>query len=255
MKLRTIIFILVIAVIGLSIAGVISLPSIWNSIVGETEPPETVTLERVVDASEFTNLKIDWAAGSIRLVTGNTDKITIQETKNVGNTHDMVTEYNGKNLTIRYASGISANMANLSAKDLTIIVPQDWVCQKLEITGAALDTTASGLNAQVVKLSGAATKLQYTGTIQELECDGAAAQISLNCDNAPQEVDINGAACKLSLMLPASTGFTVSTEGVAVDFNSDAACTFSNNTYTHGDGSCKVKISGLGCTVSVNHNK
>lgn len=254
MKLRTVIFIIIVAVIGLSVAGVISIKSLFGSVLGETDTGEDVTLERTVSANEFTKLEIDWAAGSVKITTADTDKITIQETKKSGNTHAMVTEYDGDTLAIRYADGISANMANLSAKDLTITVPQNWTCQDLEINGAALEINVSGLNAKSVELNGAATKLNYSGSVHELECDGAAAQVKLNCASAPDSVSIDGAACKLELTLPADSGFSVETEGVAVDFNSDASCTFSDNTYTYGDGSCKVRIAGLGCSVTVNHS-
>ena len=177
MKLRTIILIIVVAVIVLSVTGVISLHAMFDSMFGKVDTGEDTTLERTVNADEFSNLVIEWAAGSIKIITADTDKITIQETKKSGNTHAMVTEYDGDTMTIRYASGISANMANLSAKHLTITVPQNWNCEELEINGAALDVNVSGLTAGSVELSGAATKLNYTGSFDELESDGAAAQL------------------------------------------------------------------------------
>lgn len=254
MKLRAIILIIVVAVIVLSVTGVISLHAMFDSMFGKVDTGEDTTLERTVNADEFSNLVIEWAAGSIKIITADTNKITIQETKKSGNTHAMVTEYDGDTMTIRYASGISANMANLSAKHLTITVPQNWNCEELEINGAALDVNVSGLTAGSVELSGAATKLNYTGSFDELECDGAAAQLKLDSSVAPSQVSINGAACKLDLIIPADTGFAVKTEGMAVDFNSNSTCSFSDNTYTYGDGHCKVHISGLGCKVSINVN-
>lgn len=253
MKLRTIIFIIIIAVIVLSIAGVISIKSIFDSIANKMDSGEEVTLKRTVSAAEFSNLNIDWAAGTIKIITADTDDIVIEETKKSGNTHAMVTEYDGDTLTIQYASGISANMANLSSKNLTITVPEAWNCEELNINGAALNITVSGLSAQSVTLNGAATKLNYSGSFDELECDGAAAQLDLSSTIAPSQVSINGAACKLSLIIPAETGFAVKTEGVAVDFNSNTTCNFNDNTYTYGDGSCEIDISGLGCSVTVNH--
>lgn len=251
MKLRTLIFLIIVAVIILSVTGVISLSSLF----GGEDSGETVTMERSFDADEFFKLEIEWAAGSVKIVPTESDEITVQETKKSGNTQEMVTAYTGSKLTIRYAEGVNVNMANLSGKDLLIKVPQNWSCDSLKINGAALDIDVTDLKSGSVELSGAAAKLNYSGSVDQLKCDGAAAEVTLHSTKAPDSVSINGAACKLDLTLPAGTGFAVKTDGVAVDFNSSASCSFSDDTYTYGDGSCEVKVSGLGCSVKVNHDK
>ena len=254
MKLRTLIFIIIIAIVVLSVTGVISIQAILDSIADKTDTGTDETLKRTVSAAEFSNLNIEWAAGTIKIITADTDDIIIEETKKSGNTHAMVTEYDGDTMTIRYASGVSANMANLSAKHLTVTVPEKWICEELTINGAALEISVSDLIAQSVELNGAATKLNFSGSFDELECGGAATELKLNSTVAPSHVSVDGAACKLDLTIPAETGFAVKTEGVAVDFKSNSTCSFTDNTYTYGDGGCEIEIAGLGCSVTVNHD-
>lgn len=252
MKLRTIIFIIILAVIVLAVAGIWTGKSYLGSLFGNKEPGELITAENKANPEDFSKLDIEWAAGSVKIETADTTQITVKETRDSNNPHALVTEFDGDTLKIRYAESLSVNLGALSSKDLTITVPKDWVCQDLEIDGAALNISISGLNTRSMELKGAAAKLTYTGIISELECDGAASQINLNCTEAPKYIDINGAACKLTMTLPKGSGFAVETDGVALDFESNCTTSFNDGTYTYGDGSCKVKIAGLGCSVTVN---
>ena len=212
---------------------------------------EKTTAEHSADAAEFSNLEIDWAAGTIKIVTADTDQITVKEVKDTNNRFSMVTEYDDDTLKVSYGEHVSINLGSLSGKDLIITVPLNWACGELTINGAALDIEISNLNVGTIDLDGAATELAFRGSLKELECDGAAAELKLNCSNAPDRISIDGAACELDLTLPANSGFQVEADGLAIEFDSDLAYSFQNGAYIYGNGQCKVRVYGLGCMVSI----
>lgn len=233
---------------GIFVGEFISVRSSWSP------SGEYATIERSVSADEFSKLEIEWAAGSVKIMTADTDQITVKETKDSDNPYAIVTEYDDDTLTIRYASNISVNFGNLSGKDLTITVPKSWNCEELSIDGAALDIDISGLTVGSMDLDGAAAELDFSGKLGELECDGAAMELTLHCANSPDRISMDGAACKLDLTLPANCGFVVDTDGLAIDFKTDCAYTVNNGAYTSGNGHCKIRMSGLGCQVSIDQN-
>ena len=248
---RIVIYTLVFLILlGLLLAGILVGKFISGISSGSTSGNLT-TIERTVDASEFSKLEIEWAAGSIKIITADTDKVTIKETKDANNPYVMVNEFDDDTLKIRYANGASIHFGSLSGKDLTITVPQSWSCEELSIDGAALKIDITDLNVDTIELDGAATQLRFSGSLRELECDGAAAELELTCSNAPERISVDGAACKLNLMLPSNCGFAVCTDGLAINFASNSAYTVNNGVYTCGDGYCQVRISGLGCSVTV----
>lgn len=211
--------------------------------------------ERSVSAEEYSKLDIEWAAGSINIKVGGSDKIIVKETKDSNNPYAMVTEHSDDTLTIRYGNGISVNFGNLSSKDLTIIVPQNWHCVELSINGAALEIDISGLTVDNIDLDGAATELKFTGSLGELECDGAATELTLNCTNNPDNISIDGAACQLDLTLPAGCGYRVDADGLAIDFKSNCDYRTHDDAYVYGNSTCHIDVSGLGCKIKVDEAK
>lgn len=213
---------------------------------------ETTTIEREVDSSEFRNLEIDWVAGSVKVMTGISDRIIIRETKDVNNPYTMSTEFDGNTLKISYASKIRFHLGSMSGKDLLIIVPRSWSCQSLEINGAALEINIDNVSIGSIELNGAATEFTFSGELSELDCNGAAAELNVACTNNLSRVNIDGAACSLDLTLPEICGFDVEIDGLAVDFHSDLDYNKDENQYTYGNEHCKIDVSGLGCQITIN---
>lgn len=217
---------------------------------------ETATIERRIDATEFSKLEIEWAAGSVKIVTGLiTNEIVVMESKDTNNPYAMVTEFDGNTLKIRYANNVSFHIASLSGKDLTVIVPKNWNCRSLEIDGAALEIDISDMDVDYIELNGASAKLNLDGCFGKLECNGAATKLNLNCTTSPDRISIDGAACQLDLTLPKNCGFAVDADGLAIDFNSNCDYTKNGNTYTYGGEDCEIDVSGLGCKVTVDQEK
>ncbi len=215
---------------------------------------ELTTQDWRVLADEFSNLDIDWTAGSIKIVTAVTDEITITETKDSNNPHAIHIIMEEDGLKVRYSSEPSISIGSYTGKDLVVTVPEDWNCEKLTINGAALNIDISDLAIKSMELDGAATRLNFNGALGRLEYDGAAAELKLNCTNWPENIQIDGTACKMDLSIPSGGGYRVDADGLAIDFDSNCEYRLHDSAYTYGNANCHIDVSGAGCKITVNEN-
>lgn len=214
-----------------------------------------ITSGAKADPADFSNIKIEWTAGSITIVTADTDQIDIEETKDSNNPYSMVTEFIDDTLTIQYSTDdLSINFGSYAGKDLVVTVPEDWDCNKLIINGAALNIDISDLAIKSMELDGAATRLNFNGALGRLEYDGAAADLKLNCTNWPENIQIDGTACKMDLSIPSGGGYRVDADGLAIDFDSNCEYRLHDSAYTYGNANCHIDVSGAGCKITVNEN-
>lgn len=251
MKVSAIIRIIAFSLLFLILLGILLGGLCIGYFLSHTPSGETTTVQRELDAAEFSNLEIDWAAGSVKIMTGDSDTILIKETRDVNNPYTMSTEFDETTLKISYGSRDGFSLSGMSGKDLVIVVPSHWACYNLEIDGAALDIEISNIFVDSLKLDGAALDLSFTGTLWSLEADGAAVSLDVNCSNTPNRIDVDGVGCQLALTLPAYAGFRAKLDGLGVSFRSDFDYTSSGGAYCFGNENCKINVEGLGCQVRV----
>lgn len=206
-----------------------------------------------VPAADIRNLEIDWASGNITILRADTELITFSETVQENRKYQMVYATNGNTLRLSYCKG---NIAigfgrNIPDKDLTIIVPQDWECEALEIDGAELTISIENLIVDTLELDGAACDLNFVGEVRRVDVDGASAELHLECLNRVEQIDIDGASCEVNLILPKNCGFTVDMEGISYGLNTDLPCTNQNGQKVYGDGHCKINVDGISCEVNI----
>lgn len=231
--------------LGIDQFGFTPLPSTENVIKGE---------EISLKAADVNRLELEWAAGTITILAADTDQISFYETGEFSGKYTMTYSLDGGVLSIDYANGsVSIGFGSIPSKDLTIIVPQDWLCKGLELDGAALEVDINGLNVIDFDIDGAANKIQFIGSFQELECDGAACELTLNCQERPNSINLDGASIELDLILPAECGFLVQMSGLSCIFRSDLDYISGNGDYMYGDRNCKVYADGISCAVTINH--
>lgn len=198
-------------------------------------------------------MKIDWVAGDITILRGDTDKILLSETApenckyelevtKVNNT--LAVSYSAENIVVRFG-------VTIPSKSLTITVPQDWDCSELEINGAALDIRLQDLSIGSLELDGASCNLAFTGSINTVDVDGASNNLSLVCTDRVSEINVDGASCDLDLWLADGCGFRLSMDGLSCNFNSDLDYTRSGGDYRYGDAHCKIEVEGLSCDVTI----
>ena len=216
----------------------------------------TVESEVSVDAKDIKNLDIDWACGAVTINVADTDQITFKETAPENSKYIMTYDVNGSTLKLSYSERFSIGFGNnsLPGKDLVITVPKDWVCEELQIDGAALTIGIRHLNVKEINMDGAANNLEFVGSVDTVDVDGASNSILLHCESHPTLIDIDGASCELDLILPKGCGFAVDMEGLSCDFNSDLDYATKNDQHIYGNGHTNVDVDGLSCDVTISES-
>lgn len=208
--------------------------------------------EGSVDAAIVKELSIDWAAGSITILANDTDKITFSEAGDFNSKYDMVYSIEGGKLSIEYAKdSVTVGFGAIPKKDLTITVPRSWQCEELELDAAAVELSIEGLSVGNLELDCAAGEVRFNGSVDTIDCDGAAMELSITCANKPSKINIDGAACELAVKLPAGCGYAAHITSLGGEFNSNVAFTKNDSSYKYGDESCKLFIDGLGSEVNI----
>lgn len=188
-----------------------------------------------VGAELVNNISVDWSAGSITIITADTDEIHIQETGQISEKYVMEYEIDDGTLEIAYADeAVVIGFGSMPEKDLCITVPKNWTCNELE-----LDAAAVGVYIKDV-------------AINEVKCDGAALELDMVLSMCPKEIDIDGAGCEISIDMPSDYGYQVQMQGLGCEFESNVAYTTSAGSYYYGGRDCKVNIDGLGCELTIN---
>lgn len=227
-----------------------------------------------VTANAITDIEIEWAAGSIILQPGDVEAITFSETAVSDNADALVWEQKGSKLKIQYFKDSVVNfnigIGNTLTKDLLITVPQDWVCNSLEIDAASAVLTVTGLTIREVEidtasgpcdfincnitsldLDTASGDIYFTGCLDELDCDAASASFTGVLDNVPSRMDMDSMSGNLDITLPEGAGFTVTMDALSSDFSSDFATTTQNGRHVHGDGSCRINVDAMSGDVII----
>lgn len=208
----------------------------------------TITGEISLPTDNIRNLSIEWAAGDIVITTADVDCITIREESGQEIRFPMAYSIEDETLTLSYSNQILLKSPD---KNLYVTVPEDWYCRELCLDAAAVDITITGLQVGTLELDGAATSLQFTGSAELVDIDGAATDITLNCTNHISSIDIDGASAKLQLTLPYNCGYRLDTDGIAIDFQSERTYQNVNGVYVCGNEHCKITVDGVSCQILI----
>jgi len=289
--IRIVIWSLVIVVLTSVMASVMSGWSL-RSLRYHSESPEATCVPMVLEtmeplyvptedgkntfsASEITELEIEWVAGEILIQPGETDQITIREDGVTDPKYTMYLQQRGDKMKILFceenvnkAWGI--NIQGSISKDLTILVPPDWVCQSLDIVCASATVEINDLTIQEVDFDGASGTcefenctvdeididtasgdIRFIGALNMLDCDAASASVYAALSNVPSRLDMDSMSGDLEIILPADAGFTLSMDGLSTDFSSDFETTVKNGNYVCGDGRCRINLDAFSGDVTI----
>ena len=228
-----------------------------------------------VNADAIRNLDIEWVAGTIT-ISPQEGIYELIATENNGNEkYQMVYAVNGDTLKIRFCEdsikfssiGINSTMS----KDLHIAVPADWNCDELSIDAAASNVTINDLKIKDMEFDGASGQLgfygcnvfnldidtvsgnvEFDGTLENLDFDAASACFYGTIHNCPTQLLMDSLSGKLNLSLPSDCGFTLHKDSLSGSFSSDFEIVIQGDARVHGDGKCKIDISGLAGEVIIN---
>jgi len=240
-----------------------------------TPEPEITGYGVALDAASIREIEIEWAAGSIRIQPKDITEIRIAEKGVNQSEKPMVWKVRDGKLAIQFAEnmkislGTGLNWGDFS-KELIIEVPADWQCNSLEVTAAVASLEVSNLtiremefdgasgtcvfdncNVEKLDLDTASGDVRFTGSLQQLDCDAASADIVLELTNVPRSLDMDTASGDLDVTLPADAGFTVSMDTMSGDFDSDFETTSRNGSHVAGNGRCRIDVDGMSGNVNI----
>jgi len=246
--------------------------------IGDTLPQisEGDTVSTVLDTSDIREIRVDWAAGNITIISDElTTQITVMEPKVVEEKYQMRCFVKDNTLHIEYCQphiGISLDRID-APKDLMIIVPADWQCDELSIDSAAASVTirdlflvdveinaASGVcnfeNCTVMNLDveTASGDVTFSGALNHLDFEAMSANCHLTLGNEPMTIDVESMSGDLTLELPEDTGFVVSLDALSGDFTTDFDTFLQDGKHVHGSGGCRINLSALSGDVTIRKN-
>lgn len=217
-------------------------------------------------------IEIDWAAGSITISPENIGDVQVTETVTSGSPRPMVCRVDKGTLKVMYNDEKKLTGLNLGSKDLTILVPMNWMCTELEINAASAVVnlkdlrmgevevnTASGncnitdCNIDSLEVSAASADVYFTGSLREFECEGVSGNAYLTLDAAPRKISMESVSGSMDLTLPKDCGFTLERESLTAKFNCDVETTQRNGHHIYGDGSCQIELEGLSTSLTIHH--
>lgn len=266
---RIVLFSLIALVLLCVLLAGLGLSSFAKPVSSQIVPVQSTGSEYEFALEEVSGLSISWASGDIDIQPADQDTVTVSEERSGGSS--MVVRHRGSTLEIESGENKwSLGGGKSTQKDLTVRVPRDWLCQRLEVSVASADVsvenmsvtsvvlnTASGDCAftdcavekmQVITASG---DLDFIGTLQRLEWKGASADCNLRLSDAPAAIGMNTASGELNLFLPDNCGFTLDRSSLSGAFQSDFATTTENDKIVCGDGACQITFSSLSGNINI----
>jgi len=243
----------------------------------ETVPAEAGGLTNAISLSpaEIQHMEIEWASGSIVIQPKDIDVIRIAENGLTEKSEPMVWNLRNGKLSIQYskhtehAFGMGL-LRGEHSKDLIIQVPRDWQCASLEIDAAAATLEVNDLTIREMEFDGAsgtcifhnctAEKLDldtasgdvlFKGSLTQLDCDAASANIILELTNVPSRMELDTASGDLDVVLPSHAGFTVNMETLSGKFESDFDTFRRGDSYVTGNGSCRIDVDAMSGNVRI----
>ena len=253
MKRNAIARIIVYSLLALVLTGVLIAGLLSKFVVNvDSSSGIVVNHEACVEAKSGINLEINWAAGHVTIKRENVDRIYFRETADGEIKHPMTYSYVGDTLELNHNNQVVYFGFNKAQeKNLVVVVPVDWYCEELSIDGAGLVIDVIDLTVQELSIDGAGTYLNFRGSLDEADINGAGCEIQLVCQYKPQSLSMDGAGCTLALTLPTDCGFRLEMDGLGCELETDLSFRKQDGAYISGDGHCKINVDGLGCEVTV----
>lgn len=240
-------------------------------------PEEEVTGYGVaLDAASIREMEIEWAAGSIKIQPMEITEIRIAEEGKDREKNPMVWNVREGKLSIQYskntdhAFGMGLVLGKEESKNLIIEVPFGWQCDSLEIDAASASLEVRELTIREMEFDGASGTcifdnctvekldldtasgdVRFTGSLQQLDCDSASADILLELTNVPRSIELDTASGDLEVTLPADAGFAVTLDALSSDFRSDFDTIRRNNSYVAGNGRCRIDVDAMSGDVTI----
>lgn len=225
--------------------------------------------------AEIREIEIEWVAGEILIQPGSSDLITVKEDGVTEDKYAMILRRVDDTLKIQFCdentfSFFGIHSTDVISKDLTITVPQDWVCESLEIDAASATVEVNDMVIREVNFDGASGvcefenciveeidldtasgNIKFVGELSILDCDAASADVYAVIHSIPRRLDLDMMSGDLDLTLPETAGFSLAMDTMNGDFESEFETTMKNGNYVYGDGYCRINVDALSGDVTI----
>lgn len=235
---------------------------------------EGETVSTVIDTADLREIDIDWAAGTITVISDElATQITVMEPKLANEKYQMRCFVKEKTLHIEYClPSIGIHETDI-AKDLMVIIPADWQCEELSIDSAAASINVQDLSLLEMEVNAASGVCNFTNcNINRLDVETASGDVtfdgvlnhldveavSANChlilsDHVPVNIEMESMSGDLILELPEDAGFALQMDALSGEFNTDFDVEVKNGKYrAYGKTQeCMINLSALSGDVTV----
>ena len=259
--------------VGFKVINAHFLPKLNRS---EAPEPTAGQMNQFEFSTDIKRIEIEWVAGDI-MIDAREGLNTISVFESMGNdvTETMFCTTSGDTLKIQFSEASmkfpSFGINYTFNKDLIITVPASWQCDELTIDSAASNVTINALTINDMDFEGASGQLgfygcnifnldidtvsgdvEFDGNLENLDFDAASASFYGTIRNCPTQLQMDSLSGKLNLSLPSDCGFTLNRDSLSGSFSSDFDIMIQGDARIHGDGSCKIALSGLSGDVNIN---
>ena len=241
----------------------------------ETEYIPSSGEKHSVSPAGLSELEIEWVAGDILIQPSDTDQVTVKEDGLSDPKYAMVLRQSSDTLKIQFCEEAIGNYFGVNTrsdlqKDLTILVPRDFVLDSLEIDCASATVEVNDMTIREVDFDGASGTcefenctveemdidtasgdVKFVGSLGMLDCDAASASVYAVLTNTPSRLDLDSMSGDLDITLPGDAGFTLAMQAMSSDFTSDFETTIKNGNYVCGDGRCRINVDALSGDVII----
>lgn len=254
--------------------GIYSFHSFTTSFTTSGEYSSSENGEPVNVSAEIRKLNIHWASGSVKIQPADIDTIQFQESGSFSEDGQMLWKQSGDTLDIYYSKPeLKSSLFASSSKKLTMFVPRQWRCDGLSLDVASADILVENLSADEVDIDSASGecefvnctvseldidtasgKIQYSGTLDALDCDAASASFTGRLDNTPDSIRMDSASGDLKITLPQDSGFRVEVDSLSGKFHTDFIGSYDRDVFVCGDGHCDIRFNGASGSVEINQS-
>lgn len=218
---------------------------------------------------------VDYVAGDVRLIRGDTDKVTVKETSKAALDDKLKvhTWVDGKTLYVKYcaaAKGLNVDVKELK-KSLEVTLPSDVKLSGVNVDAAAgkihvdcsankydLDAAAGNITliqhgkSDVIDIDTAAGDVNATvEAAGKMNVDASAGDLKLRFASAPKMTDIDASAGNVEIYLPEKTDLTLKADVSSGVFDSNIPFTKKDDMYVFGKGTNRMDVDASAGDVSI----
>ena len=206
------------------------------------EHPERYQVGDAVISQPVNDIDVSWVEGRIDIVYADHPEVRIYEKTDSTLDDSLRMRWYVDDegcLDIRFCKSGCYSIERLKSinynKRLTIEVPRGMVLNEIDMS-----LVSASVNIDSV-------------VCRELTVDGVAFDVMADLPKAlPNEIDMEGVDCSLSMCVPHEAGMTIEMSGVKKYLNSQLPTRKEGKKTIIGDGACEIDIEGVNCTLNIN---